>query len=268
MAKKSIGIIQARMGSSRLPGKILAPLADRPLLAQLFSRIGSSRVDEWWLATSSDPSDDVTEAWGFELGLRVFRGSSSDVLSRFNAIGRETEADWIVRVTADDPFLDAALIDALLDARDANVEAKQADIIQHRSGLPVAEEQGDPSVPSNLSPGLPLGYGVALVRLEALERAAAEIPADQMHHRAHVTSWFASNGASFDIPTPSAWPDRAGWRWTVDTYEDLAMARSAFRLFGLEAGGIDYPTMVKRLDAHPEITSMNTHIEQKPIEAG
>jgi spore coat polysaccharide biosynthesis protein SpsF len=134
--------------------------------------------------------------------------------------------------------------------------------------LPVAEEQGDPSVPASLSPGLPLGYGITLVRREALERAAAEIPAGQEHHRAHVTSWFASQGTSFDVPTPSAWPDRASWRWTVDTYEDLAMARSAFRLFGHESGGIDYPAMVKRLDAHPEITSMNAHVEQKSIEDG
>lgn len=265
---KSIGIIQARMGSSRLPGRILAPLADRPLLAQLYSRIGSSRLDEWWLATSSDPADDVIEAWGFELGLRVFRGSSSDVLSRFVAIGKETEADWIVRIAADNPFLDAALIDRLLDARDSSLEAKQADVIQHRSGLPVADEQADPSVPSNLSPELPLGYAVSLVRRAALEHAAAEIPADPAQHRAHLTSWFATEGTSFDVATPAAWPDRAGWRWIVDSYEDLAMARSAFRLFGLEARGIDYPTMVKLLDAHPEITSMNSHVDQRPIEEG
>ena len=149
-------------------------------------------------------------------------------------------------MTADNPFLDAALIDALTDARDSNLEAKQADLIAHRSGLPV-------------------GYGVELVRREALERAAAEIPSDEMHHRTHVTSWFATQGSSFDVPTPGGWPDRAAWRWTVEGYEDLAMARSAFRLFGLEAGGIDYPSMVKLLDAHPEISSMNTHIECKPI---
>jgi spore coat polysaccharide biosynthesis protein SpsF len=66
-----IGIIQARLGSSRLPGKILAPLAGRPLLAVLASRLASARVDEWWLATTHERDDDVTAAWGEELGLHV-----------------------------------------------------------------------------------------------------------------------------------------------------------------------------------------------------
>jgi len=62
--------------------------------------------------------------------------------------------------------------------------------------------------------------------------------------------------------------DRPDWRWTVDTYEDLAMARSAFRLFGSDAATIDYPAMVERLDRHPEITAMNRHVEQKKPEEG
>ena len=130
LAKKTIGVIQARMGSERLPGKILAPLGGRPLLAQLCARIRPARVDEWWLATSSEPADDVTEAWGFELGLRVFRGDPTDVLSRFLTIGREAGADWIVRVSAENPFLDAGLVDRLLDARDDSEEAKSADAIR------------------------------------------------------------------------------------------------------------------------------------------
>ena len=299
---KTIGVIQARMGSERLPGKILAPLGGRPLLAQLCSRIISARVDEWWLATSSDPADDVTEAWGFELGLRVYRGDPVDVLSRFLAIGAESKAEWMLRVTADNPFLDARLIDTLVDARDATEESKLADAVRLRGGLPLdaASDSGrsdthDDSESDRTSPHLPLGYGVELVRFSALERAHREIPSDQFHHRVHVTSWLSrpappnhSTGASLpqgpssrvtdaapstparfcDIPTPADWPDRPTWRWTVDTYEDLAMARSAFRVFGPEAATIDYPTMVAKLEAHPEIMEMNRHIHQKKLEEG
>lgn len=265
---KTIGIIQARIGSSRLPAKILAPLAGRPLLDQLFARIARARVDEWWLATSSDPSDDVTEAWGFDLGLKVFRGDLEDVLSRFRSIGSEADADWVVRVTADNPFTDFRVIDALLDARDSCEEAKQAEVIEHADGIPLEAEDNDPEAEPAFSPRLPVGFGVQLVRRYALERAACEIPENEPHHRVHVTSWLARNARVFEVPWPQAWPERADWRWTVDTYEDLAMARSAFRLFGLEASTIDYPTMVERLDAHPEITSMNSHVRQKPLEAG
>lgn len=259
----TIGIIQARMSSERLPGKILAPLAGRPALALLAERLAPARVDEWWLATSSDPADDVTEAWGFELGLRVFRGDPTFVLSRFLAIAAETAADWVIRVTADNPFLDANVVDLLVDARDDSERAKRADLIRLHGGLPLECENGPACTPR-----LPLGYGVELVRRDALELADREIGPGEPWHRIHVTSWLTANGRLHAVPTPIDWPDRAEWRWTVDTYEDLAMARSAFRLFGPDAARIDYPTMVERLDGHPEITSMNAHVEQKKLEEG
>lgn len=268
---KTIGIIQARMGSERLPGKILAPLAGRPMLAQLTARIRPARVDEWWLATTSEPADDATEAWGFELGLRVFRGETKNVLSRFLAIGRETDAEWVVRVTADNPFHDAAVIDTLIDARDASETAKEADLLQLRGGVQVESLSESEGPEHLLSPRLPIGYGVEMVRRTALERASEEIPEDQFHHRVHVTSWLSSGAGKapvHHVPTPTDWPDRPDWRWTVDTYEDLAMARSAFRAFGLEAASIDYPQMVAQLDAHPEICGMNEHIVQKQLEEG
>ena len=182
------------MGSERLPGKIIAPLGGRPLLAQLWARVGPARVDEWWLATSSDPTDDVTEAWGFELGLRVFRGDRTDVLSRFLAMGSEANAEGILRVTADNPFLDAKLIDALLDARDASEASKNADAIRLCGELPVTGRAEEATESCATTPTLPHGYGVELVRLSALERADKEIPEEGPCHRTHLTSWFAREG--------------------------------------------------------------------------
>ncbi|MEZ4332218.1 MAG: NTP transferase domain-containing protein [Myxococcota bacterium] len=269
---KTVCIIQARMRSERLPGKILAPLGGRPLLALLATRIARAKVDERWLATSSDPADDVTEAWGFELGLRVYRGHPTDVLSRFLAVAEETGADWLVRVTADNPFLDAPLIDALIAERDALAERaikKEAVAVEVGIAAGGGEDQAV-LTPDLIRPaaGRPIGYGVELVQADALRRAARAIPTTAFHHRVHVTSWLSVHGRIQSVALPAEWPSRPSWRWTVDTYEDLAMARSAFRLFASEAATIDYPTMVRLLDGVPEIAAMNAHIAQKKLEEG
>jgi len=244
----TIGIIQARMGSTRLPGKILAPLGARPLLEILVTRLATARVDEWWLATTSEPEDDVTEAWGHELGLAVYRGASDDVLSRFTAIIERRSPDWVVRVTADDPFVDAEIVDHLLGARDG-LEDKQATILE-------VEE------------GLPLGFPVQLARAASIVRSSGEIPADQPHHRAHVLSWLVASGGGASVAIPPSWPRRPDWRWTVDTPDDLAMARSAFSAFGPRAASIRYAEMVDLLDQHPDITAMNSHVTQRVVEDG
>ena len=251
-----IGIIQARMSSTRLPAKILAPLAGRPLLALLTARLRSARVDEWWLATTSEPADDVTEAWGHALGLSVYRGESEDVLSRFAAIIRRREPEWVIRMTADNPFCDGEIVNVLLDARDE--QGKDVSLLGF----------GDAEPPPAGAPTAPLGYGAQLARADAVLRAEAKIPADQPHHRAHVLTWIEQQEGAATASLPLAWPHRPDWRWTVDTFEDLAMARSAFELLGLRATDAGYPTIVAELDRHPEITSMNRHVRQKAIEEG
>jgi spore coat polysaccharide biosynthesis protein SpsF len=227
------------MSSNRLPGRLLAPLGGRPLLAQLRARIAAARVEDWWLATTREPADDVTEAWGFELGLRVFRGDGSDASTRIATLAREARAEWILRVSADHPFLDARLLDHLLDARDDTEENKHADLLLYDHGLP-------------------LGYEARLLRRRALEDALRD---GRIRARVRGTSSLANHVPVAHVPMPSGWPARPAWRWTIDTYQDLAMARSAFRLFGIEAATIDYPSMVACLDLHPEITDMNQHVE-------
>lgn len=241
-----IGVVQARAGSTRLPGKILAPLAGRPLLGVLAARLAPARVDEWWLATTRRREDDVTACWGAALGWRVLRGSETDVLSRFAAIERTCRPDWIVRITADDPFTDAAIVDRLL------VEAAAAP-----PAVALVEAAGGV---------LPLGYAPQVARGEAVR--AADEAARAPHDRAHVLTWIAARVPRRAAPLPPAWPARPAWRWTVDTADDLAMAQGAFALFAGAWAEIDYPAMVRVLDARPEIAARNAHVRQKSIEEG
>ncbi len=248
-----IGIIQARMGSQRLAGKILAPVAGRAMLELIAHRLRSSRVEQWWLATSQHATDDVTEAWGHALGLQVFRGEVENVLSRFTAIIAEHKPEWIVRVTADNPFVSGEAVDLLLDARDSVGK-----------DLPLIEFAGD----EHGARQLPLGFGIQVANAQAVLESERNIPDTQPHHRAHVLSWLSDRCEPKVCPLPGDWPARPDWRWTVDTFEDLTMARSAFSLFADRAVAIRYPEMVALLDAHPEITALNADVVQKPIREG
>lgn len=235
------------MGSTRLPGKILAPLAGRPVLDWIVRRVRSAAVDEWWLATTTRSDDDVTAAWGNALGLEVLRGDPEDVLSRFVAIARQARPEWIVRLTGDNPFVDAAIVDHLVEAvRDA----------------PSSVQHLVPREPRTL----PLGYAPEVVRADALlSMTALDLPS---HHRAHVTSAVREQSGSAFWAPPAAWPSRPDWRWTIDTPDDLAMADAAFRAFGPAAGTIGYPAMVERLDALPAVTSRNARVVQREVTEG
>lgn len=242
-----IGVIQARLSSSRLPGKVLMPIAGRPLLQVLVERLRPARVDEWWLATSEEPADALTAAWGEALGLRVHRGALEDVLSRFTHIVALRRPRWVVRVTADDPFMDAGALDRMLDA----AERMDGDLL---AGGPES--------------GFPLGYIPEVARGDTLLRAAREIPAGQDYHRSHVLSWLYETGGARPFPMPDSWPRRPDWRWTVDTPADLGMARAAFACFGERWATASYPEMVALLDRRPEIAAMNRGVRQKTLTEG
>lgn len=241
-----VGIVQARAGSTRLPNKVLAPLAGRPLLALLADRLAAARVDEWWLATTAGGDDEVTACWGEALGLRVQRGAVDDVLSRFATIARARRPEWIVRITADDPFTDAAIVDHLLAA--AAAQPASVALVEAAGGV------------------LPLGYAPQLARGAAV--LAADAAATAPHDRAHVLTWVAARRARHAVALPPAWPARPAWRWTVDTPDDLAMAQAAFAAFGARAATIDYPAMVRVLDERPALAARNAHVRQKALEEG
>lgn len=247
---RAIAVIQARLASSRLYGKVLHPIAGRPLLEVLRRRLDAARVDEVWLATTQQRSDDLIVEWARALGMRVHRGSEEDVLSRFTAIARETRAEWIVRLTADDPFTDADIVNRML--------AQIAESAQEHMLFSGYRQGG----------GLPLGYAPGIVRADALLEAEAKIGPGQDFHRAHVTSWVAENHGRQFFDIPAEWPLRPNWRWTVDTAEDARMAQAAFAALGDRWREARYVEMVDVLDRSPQISALNSTVQQKSLQEG
>ena len=244
----TVGIIQARMGSTRLPGKILAPICNQwPLLSFLVKRVANPQI-EWWLATSDNPLDDITAAWGAELGLNVYRGNEENVLSRFVDIAKVTGCEWMVRVTADDPFMEWETISGLM--KRAISLPDDIDIIWSNS--------------SNRQ--FPIGYVPEIFRSSAIRRIQDQIPPDQFYHRSNVTSFLIPDRADFF--SDNSLPSRAKWRWTVDTREDLEMAQATFSGMGNDSFQSTYRDIVEFLDRNPDIVNLNLGIRQKSILEG
>ncbi len=208
MTASVVAVIQARMGSKRLPGKVLAPLAGAPLLQHLVARVRRSRrLDDVVVATSDQAADDAITALCATLGVACFRGSEWDVLDR--VLAAAGNAEIVVRLTADNPFVDGALIDYVLAA-----------------ALPTMP----PAVyASNIACGdFPVGLYVEVAAKAALLVAAeSSDPAD----REHVTWYLRRQPERFpatDVGAPGRFPDMP---LTIDTAADLTRVGGLFAAF-------------------------------------
>lgn len=196
----AVVVLQARLGSQRLPGKVLAPLAGWPLLEYCITRLRAAEVGPVVVATTTRPEDAAVIATAARLGARTLAGPQDDVLERFALVARaHPEAEVILRATADNPFVDlgtaARILKALSEGADYGVEE-----------------------------GLPLGTAVEGVRREVLLRAQRE--ATTPYDREHVTPWVRRADDVVRV-TPAAPPEfrAADLQLTVDTPADLAFAR-------------------------------------------
>jgi glutamate-1-semialdehyde 2,1-aminomutase/spore coat polysaccharide biosynthesis protein SpsF len=197
---RTIAVIQARMGSSRLPGKALRPISGQPVLARVVQAARRSRLcDDVVVATSIQDGDRAITDWCEQAGISCYRGSESDVLHRMLGAAEAQDADVIVRLTADCPFLDPAVID-------------QVAWLLINAGCDYA---------CNTSPWTwPDGLDVEAFWVETLRQADTE--ADLPSHREHVTRWIRANRSRFSIRTLECpLPGLAGRHWTLDTPEDL-----------------------------------------------
>ena len=175
--QNTTAIIQARMSSSRLPGKVLLDIAGQPMLVRMVERARRARsIEQVVVATTTDPSDDPIEQLCAERGYDCFRGSLPDVLDRYTQAARQFEAHTIVRLTADCPLLDPAVLDLTVEALAGN------DFAANR-------------LPPPWTRSLPIGLDVEVVTREALERAWHE--AQERYQREHVLPYIYE-GTVFD----------------------------------------------------------------------
>ena len=201
-----LAIVQARMSSSRLPGKVMRPILGEPMLGLQIERMRrATRLTRIVVATSTEAGDDVVEDYAASIGVPVVRGALNDVLDRFRtALRAEGDPEHFIRITADCPLADPALIDRC--------------IVRHMAGAYDYTHTG---------PGwsFPKGLDVEVVRTAVLDIAWRE--AAEPYEREHVTPFINRRPERFHIGVEACTPPLR-WRWTVDTPEDFAFVEDVY----------------------------------------
>lgn len=242
MKKKVICIVQARMSSTRLPGKSMALINKKPCIERVISRIKrSALLDEIWLACSSDKKDDVLESFIKGFGIKCYRGSLHDVLSRYVEISKFTKADYIVRITGDCPLVDPELIDkAVLKIINNNLDY----------------------VSNTINRTFPDGIDVEVFSYNALMQA--DINSQSLFLREHVTPYISGkvkNKSSIGCFKRKQFINETDYsyiRLTLDRKEDLKLLNIVYRELEDDCSWKD---VVEFLLKQKNLLNINKHIE-------
>jgi spore coat polysaccharide biosynthesis protein SpsF len=241
---KIVAIIQARMTSSRLPGKVMQDIAGKPMLWHVINRVRRARlVDEVVAATTVDPSDDPIEEFCLKNRIEFYRGSLFDVLDRYYECAVEYLADVVVRVTADCPVIDPAVVDLTV-----------------REFLDRGVDFAANRLPPPWRRTFPIGLDTEVCSFSALQKAWLEAAAK--HEREHVMPYLYEESGRFKVYQVDTSPDYGAMRWTVDTPEDLVFIRKIFEAFG---GRDDFSWLevLKLVQDKPELLALNAGIRHK-----
>jgi spore coat polysaccharide biosynthesis protein SpsF len=236
-------IVQARMGSTRLPGKVLMNVSGRPLLTHLVARLRRvPHIDGLVIATTSTPQDDVIEAFCNQHSLHCFRGSEEDVLSRYYEAAKSFGAEVVIRITADCPLMDPGVLSQAITCFRQNYE--------------------DLDYFSNtLRRTFPRGLDIEMMRFSVLEKAFFE--AKTAYSREHVTPFIIHNAHQFRLGNFFSRRDLSKYRLTVDTKEDFELITKIITAFEPEKPDFTLDDMVTLLEKHPEWKGINAHVRQK-----
>jgi spore coat polysaccharide biosynthesis protein SpsF len=242
---KVVCIIQARVGSTRLPGKVLKEICGKTVLEHDIDRLkGVKNIDKIVIATTTLEKDNAIIDECKRLGVSYFRGSEEDVLARYYYSAKENEADVVVRVTSDCPLIDSEVSENIIQYYLNNIEKYDY-------------------VSNTLQRTYPRGLDTEVFSFQALEKAFNE--ASSVRDREHVTPYIWDNDKIFKIFQYENEEDYSHFRWTLDTTEDYKLISTIYNYFENK----EYFTMndiVKFLKENPSIEEINKDIEQKKID--
>ena len=235
---KTLAIVQARTNSSRLPGKVLLPLGDMPMILFQLRRISKSKeVNKVILATSDNKSDDKLAKIVHEERFSLFRGSLNDVLKRYWDCAKDKSYDTIVRLTGDCPFTDPKLIDEIVK------EFLKSDL----DYLSNCADGSQLSVPD--------GFDIEIFKLSTLKKANAN--AKLNYEREHVTPWMRSKEANLSWKHYRHEPIRPYYRVTVDDPIDLKVVRKIQASLTPVTSDFGVDEVVEFLNTYPQVASLN-----------
>lgn len=234
-------IIQARMGSTRLPGKVMRSILGKPMLLRQIDRIcHSKKINRIIVATTIDPSDDPIEKLCIQNNLQCFRGSINDVLDRYYQAAHKFHADNVVRITGDCPLIDSDIMDQVIDFYFAN--------------------HCDYASCNRISNTFPDGLDVEIFSTEMLDRVhhEAKLPSE----REHVTPYFYKHPNKFTLGDFRSKIDLSGYRWTVDEAEDFKFVVKIYEALYPNNPNFKTQDILDLLCQRPELEKINSKYQR------
>ncbi len=240
---KRVIFIQARMGSTRLPGKVLMDVAGKPMLSQQIRRLKEcTAIDEIVIATTVNIADDSIVRIAHKEGVGCFRGSEQDVLGRFVGAAQQYKADVIVRITADCPLIDPKITDRVIK-----------ELINHSNEYDYASNVINRTYPQGLD--VEAFYADTLLRMNRL--------AQSQPSREHVTFFLRYERPElFLCGSVIDDEDNSSLRWTVDTEADLSLIRALYNGLNLGEKVALYPEILAYVKSHPELSRINADVKK------
>jgi spore coat polysaccharide biosynthesis protein SpsF len=237
--------VQARMRSTRLPGKVMKTILGKPLLGYLIERLKQVKeADAFAILTTTHPDDDVIESYCQQEGILCYRGPEKDVLTRYYQVAQERKPDAIVRITSDCPLIDPDIVDQVIQI--------------YRKDYPHEDY-----VSNSLERTYPRGLDTEIFSFQALEEAFKK--AIKEEEREHVTLYIYQHPEQFRLKNVSNSTFLSEYRWTVDTSEDFTLIRLILENLYPIHPSFRLKDVLCLLQKNPEWNKINAHIQQKQI---